>query len=89
MNFYDDLRGRRGSFFWDRRGGRMGRGRYRDNRFRDDRLRYGREERERSGFRKFRCRDYDGMNLFFFYCYFLEKFVIVFFYIVGMLRYKG
>ena len=89
MNSHDDSRGRRGSPSWDRRGGRMGRGRYRDNRFRDDRLRHGREERERSGSRKSRCRDYDGMNSFFFYYYFLEKFVAFLFYIVGMLRYKG
>lgn len=64
MNPHEDSRGRRGSPSWDRRGGRMGRGRsYRHgDRFRDDRPRHGgRDERERSGVRKSRCRDYDGM----------------------------
>lgn len=57
----EDSRGRRGSPSWDRRGGRMGRGRIYRDRFRDDRPRHGgRDERERSGGRKSRCRDYDG-----------------------------
>ena len=62
MNSHDDPRGRRGSPSWDRRGGRMGRGRSFRERYRDDRPRHGgRDERERSGVRKSRCRDYDGM----------------------------
>ena len=66
MNSHDDPRARRGSPSWDRRGGRMGRGRHRDDRYRDDRLRHGREERERIGSRiKSRCRDYDGTDYFF------------------------
>ena len=62
MNSHDDSRGRRGSPSWDRRGGRMGRGRSFRDRYRDDRPRHsGRDERERSGIRKSRCRDYDGV----------------------------
>ncbi|KAL9973174.1 hypothetical protein ACROYT_G019591 [Oculina patagonica] len=61
MNSHDDSRGRRGSPSWDRRGGRMGRGRSYRDRYRDERPRHGgRDERERSGVRiKSRCRDYD------------------------------
>lgn len=63
MNSHDASRGiRRGSPSWDRRGGRMGRGRNFHGRYRDDRPRHvEREERERGGARKSRCRDYDGM----------------------------
>lgn len=62
MNPHDDSRGRRGSPSWDRRGGRMGRGRPFRDRYRDDRLRHGaRDERERGVARKSRCQDYDGM----------------------------
>ena len=63
---HDDRRGRRGSPPRDHRGGRMGRGRIRD-RYRDDRLRHERrDERDRGGARKSRCRDYDGMFCYFF-----------------------
>lgn len=61
MNSHEDSRARRGSPSWDRRGGRMGRGRPFRDRYRDDRLRHNvRDERERGGPRKSRCRDYDG-----------------------------
>ena len=61
---HDDRRGRRGSPQRDHRGGRMGRGRIRD-RYRDDRPRHERrDERDRGGARKSRCRDYDGMFCF-------------------------
>ena len=61
MHPYDDRRGRR-SPLRDHRGGRMGRGRNIRDRYRDDRARHERrDDRERGGARKSRCRDYDGM----------------------------
>lgn len=57
---HDDRRGRRGSPLRDHRGGRMGRDRIVRDRFRDDRMRHDRrDDRERGGVRKSRCRDYD------------------------------
>lgn len=62
MHPHDDRRGRRGSPLRDHRGGRMGRERMMRDRFRDDRMRHDRrDDRERTGARKSRCRDYDGM----------------------------
>lgn len=60
MHPHDDRRGRRGSPLRDHRGGRMGRERMIRDRFRDDRMRHDRrDDRERTGARKSRCRDYD------------------------------
>ncbi|KAK2552578.1 RNA-binding protein 26 [Acropora cervicornis] len=60
MHPHDDRRGRRGSPLRDHRGGRMGRERMVRDRYRDDRMRHDRrDDRERTGARKSRCRDYD------------------------------
>lgn len=65
MHPHDDRRGRRGSPLRDHRGGRMGRERMVRDRYRDDRMRHDRrDDRERPGARKSRCRDYDGTLCF-------------------------
>ena len=61
-NSQEESIGRHVSPPWDRRGDRTGRGRSYQDRYRDDRSRHNvRDDRERGGTRRSRCRDYDGM----------------------------